>query len=409
MTASKDQADAMIGIPVLGTVPVAGRKVLLRVDYNVPMENGRITDDTRIKQSLPTLNYLLDRGCRVIIVSHLGRPGGRVVEDLRLDAVARRLAELINKPVRKTDTVVGPEVRDELSRLPAPGVLMLENVRFDPRETSPDAGEAGALAAELAALADVYVNDAFGTAHRAHASTALAASRLPSMAGLLMARELEVLGSLVKGPAAPFWAIIGGAKISDKLGVLEALLDRCHGIALGGGMANTFLAARGAGLGDSLVEEGMIEQARAIMDMADAKGRTFLLPVDLVAADSFDAGARHRVCPADEVPHGWQALDIGPETLDLFRSHLGDARTVFWNGPLGVAEWDAFAGGTRETARLLASLDAVVVIGGGDSVAAVHRAGVADAITHISTGGGASLEFIEGRPLPGVEALKAAP
>ncbi|HLS88986.1 MAG TPA: phosphoglycerate kinase [Sphingobacteriaceae bacterium] len=383
-------------------VDVSGQTVLVRVDFNVPLDDGRVADDTRIRASLPTLNYLRERGCRLILMTHLGRPKGQAKEELRLDPVARRLEELTGWPVVKVDQVVGPQVAEAVAQLPPGGILLLENLRFDPREEegSPE------LAQELAALGSLYVNDAFGTAHRAHASTAVVARFLPAVAGLLMARELEVLDRLLSDPQRPFWAIIGGAKVGDKLGVLQALVQVCDGIAVGGGMANTFLAAQGGSMGDSLVEADRLEEARAIMAAAAQRGCRFLLPTDLVAASAFAPDADKQVCPAGEVPDGWQALDVGPETVAAFGEALAEAKTVFWNGPLGVFEWPAFAEGTVAVARTLAHLeDAVVVVGGGDSAAAVVQAGVADAIDHISTGGGATLEYIEGRSLPGVEVL----
>lgn len=383
-------------------VDVSGQTVLVRVDFNVPLDDGRVADDTRIRASLPTLNYLRERGCRLILMTHLGRPKGQAKEELRLDPVARRLEELTGWPVVKVDQVVGPQVAEAVAQLPPGGILLLENLRFDPREEegSPE------LAQELAALGSLYVNDAFGTAHRAHASTAVVARFLPAVAGLLMARELEVLDRLLSDPQRPFWAIIGGAKVGDKLGVLQALVQVCDGIAVGGGMANTFLAAQGGSMGDSLVEADRLEEARAIMAAAAQRGCRLLLPTDLVAASAFAPDADKQVCPAGEVPDGWQALDVGPETVAAFGEALAEAKTVFWNGPLGVFEWPAFAEGTVAVARTLAHLeDAVVVVGGGDSAAAVVQAGVADAIDHISTGGGATLEYIEGRSLPGVEVL----
>lgn len=383
-------------------VDVAGQTVLVRVDFNVPLDDGRVTDDTRIRASLPTLTYLREQGCRLILMSHLGRPKGRVREELRLDPVARRLEELTGWPVTKVDQVVGPQVTEAAAQLPPGGILLLENLRFDPREEegSPQ------LAQELAALGSLYVNDAFGTAHRAHASTAVVARFLPAVAGLLMAKELEVLDRLLSQPQRPFWAVIGGAKVGDKLGVLQALVQLCDGIAVGGGMANTFLAAQGGSMGDSLVETDRLEEARSIMAAAEQRGCRFLLPSDLVAASAFAADADKRLCPAGDVPPGWQALDVGPETVAAFEEALAGAKTVFWNGPLGVFEWPAFAEGTMALARTMARLeDTVVVVGGGDSVAAVVQAGVADAVDHISTGGGATLEYIEGRALPGVEVL----
>lgn len=382
-------------------LPVEGQTVLVRVDYNVPLAAGQVADDTRIRASIPTLRYLRERDCRLVLMSHLGRPGGQVQPDLRLDPVAVRLEQLSGWPVKKVDEVAGPGVQQVVAALPPGGLVLLENVRFDPREEADDP----TLAQELAGLADFFVNDAFGTAHRSHASTAGVARHLPSAAGLLLERELDVLGRLLDRPKRPFWAVVGGAKIGDKLGVLNALVRRCDGLALGGGMANTFLAAQGYDLAASLLEPELLDEARSILTAAKNYSCQLLLPTDLVAADNFAADARHQKCAADDLPAGWQALDVGPATVELFSQHMAGAGTVFWNGPLGVFEWDAFAQGTLALARQLAASDADVIVGGGDSVAAVVRAGVAPAMAHISTGGGATLEFVEGRLLPGVAAL----
>src|SRR5690606_12766279 len=347
------------------------------------------------------LRALLERGAALILVSHLGRPKGRVVAELRLDPVARRLAELLGQPVQKVDEVTGPAAAAAAAALRPGEVLVLENVRFDPREERNDPVFAG----ELAALADVYVNDAFGTAHRAHASTAGVAGRLPAAAGRRLAAEPEVLSRLVEDPARPFWALVGGGKVADKLAVLLRLVDRCDGLILGGGMANTFLAAQGVDTGGSRVEPDLFEAARDVLARAEARGARVLLPVDVVVADRWAEDARRRIVPVDEIPPGWLALDVGPASLERFAEALAPARTVFWNGPFGVFEWPAFAEGTRALARLVAGLDAWTVVGGGDSAAAVAAAGVADRIDHISTGGGASLAFLEGRELPGVAAL----
>lgn len=397
-------------MPVLGKqtirdVDVRGRRVLVRVDFNVPLSGGRVTDDTRLRAALPTLTYLLERDARLVLVSHLGRPKGRAVEELRLDPVAQALADLLHRQVFKADQVVGPEVADAAARLQAGEVLLLENVRFDPREEANDPD----LARELAGLADLFVNDAFGAAHRAHASTVGVARHLPAVAGLLMAAELEALGRLLERPERPFWAVIGGAKVADKLGVLERLLDRCDGIIIGGGMANTFLAAQGVPVGASRTEPDRYDDARAVLRRAEERGVPVLLPQDVVVADRWAEDADRRVVHVREIPEGWMALDVGPGSVARFGDALRSARTVFWNGPLGVFEWEAFAAGTRAVARLVADLNAWTVVGGGDSVAAVRQAGVADRIDHISTGGGASLEFLEGRLLPGVAALQDAP
>jgi phosphoglycerate kinase len=383
----------------------SGKRVLVRVDFNVPLAEGKVTDDSRIRAALPTIQYLLDHGGGVILMSHLGRPRGKVVPELRMDPVAARLAQLLDRPVRKMDDCVGPEVERACRELKPGEVILLENTRFHPEERANDP----AFAAQLAALGDLYVNDAFGTAHRAHASTEGVARAIrekggEAVAGLLMEKELTFLGRTVEEPERPFVAILGGAKISDKIGVIERLLERCDRLLIGGGMANTFFQAMGFEMGDSLVEEGAVETARALLE----RGRSRLvLPVDVVIADAFPEGepVESRVVAPDQVPPGWRVLDVGPKTITTFESALGGARTVLWNGPLGVFEVPAFAKGTFALAEILARLDATTIVGGGDSAAAVRQSGLADRFTHISTGGGASLEFLEGKGLPGVAAL----
>lgn len=378
-----------------------GKRALIRVDFNVPLEEGRITDDTRIRAAVPTIQYLLDHGAAVVLMSHLGRPKKKVVESMRLSVPAARLSELLGRPVATVGVTTGPEAEQAASALKAGDVLMLENTRFDARE---EANESS-MAEELAHLGDVYVNDAFGAAHRAHASTEGVARLLPAVSGLLMEKELQALGGAIEDPKRPFVTIIGGAKISDKIGVIENLLGKVDALLIGGGMANTFLLAQGKQLGDSLVEADSVETAAKLLEQAAKRGVTLLLPSDAVIADAFDANANTKVVAADAVPTGWRILDIGPETRKAFAAQVAKAKTVIWNGPMGVFEMEPFAAGTRAVAQALADSNAMTIIGGGDSVAAVEQMGLADKIKHISTGGGASLELLEGRELPGVAAL----
>lgn len=384
-------------------VDVSGKRVLERVDFNVPLSDGAVADDARIRAALPTIEYLLQRDAALVLMTHLGRPKGEVVPELRLDPVAERLAELLDRSVRKLDATVGPDVESACDALQPGQVIMLENTRFDPREKANDSD----FAAQLASLGDLYVDDAFSAAHRAHASTVGVAHAMReqggvAVAGLLMEHELEMLGRVIEDPERPGMAILGGAKVSDKIGVIRHLLDLYDRLLLGGGMANTFFAAMGFSMGESLVEGEALETARRLLE----RGRSRLvLPVDVVIADSFAADAVSHVVAPNQVPHGWRVLDIGPKTVDTFESALGGARSVIWNGPLGVFELPRFARGTFAVAQMLARLDAVTVVGGGDSAAAVRLSGQADRFTHISTGGGASLALLEGKPLPGVEAL----
>jgi phosphoglycerate kinase len=383
---------------------VAGRRVLVRVDFNVPLlPDGSVGDDTRLRASLPTIRYLLEHGAAVMLMSHLGRPKGGPDPKLSLAPVAARLAELLGQPVQFAPDCVGPETA-ALARALQPGqVLLLENLRFHAEEERNDP----AFAQQLAGLADLYVNDAFGAAHRAHASTAAIARLLPSAAGLLMQREIEVLSGLLEAPKKPFGAIIGGAKISSKIGVLEQLLARIDLLVLGGAMANTFLKAQGYAVGASLVEDDQLAVARQTLQTAAQRAVQVILPVDVVIADRFAADAALQVVAADEILPGWTVLDVGPQTVELIRQAVTRCATVLWNGPLGMFEFPAFAGGTLAVAHMLADNPGIVsVVGGGESVAAVEQAGLADRITHVSTGGGASLELLEGKTLPGVAALE---
>jgi phosphoglycerate kinase len=383
-------------------VDVTGKRVLVRVDFNVPIEDGRITDDTRIRAALPTIQYLRERGARIILVSHLGRPDGQVVEALRLAPVAARLAELLGTEVATAGDCVGPEAERAVAALPPGGVLLLENVRFHADEERNDP----AFARQLAALADVYVNDAFGTAHRAHASTEGVARYLPAVAGLLMERELDVLGRALEDPERPFVAIIGGKKVSDKIGVLNNLLAKADRLLIGGAMANTFLRAQGLEVGRSYFEPEAVGTAKALLERARAAGKPLLLPADCVVAQALDGQAPHRVVPVEQIPSEWLVVDIGPETVRRFSEALSDAKTVVWNGPMGVFEIEPFAQGTRQIAEALARVHGTTIVGGGDSVAALEQASMASKVTHVSTGGGATLEFLEGKTLPGVAALR---
>lgn len=381
---------------------IKGKRVLLRVDFNVPMSAGEVTDDTRIRAALPTIKHLRGQGARLILASHLGRPKGTVKDELRLDPVARQLEKLLGAPVAKVDTAIGEEAQQAVSALKDGDVLLLENIRFYPGEEKNEP----AFARELAQLADVFVNDAFGTAHRAHASTAGVADYLPAYAGLLMEREIQMLGQVLTAPRRPFVAIIGGAKVSDKIGVIRNLLAKVDTLLIGGGMANTFLAAKGFDMGESKVEEDKLDLARELLAEAKERGVQLLLPADVVAADAFSADAGQQIVKAElGVPKGWMALDIGPLARQQFAEAISKAATVVWNGPMGVFEFDAFATGTAAVAEAIADSKAFSVVGGGDSAAALEKLGKADAIGHISTGGGASLEFLEGKTLPGIAIL----
>jgi phosphoglycerate kinase len=379
----------------------SGKRALVRVDFNVPLDHGRITDDTRIRAALPTIQYLLDHGAAVVLMSHLGRPKKQVVETLRLAPIAQHLAELLNRPVDAIPVTTGLEAEAAAQALQPGAVLMLENTRFDPREEANDEG----LSRELARLGDIYVNDAFGAAHRAHASTEGVAHILPAVSGLLMEREISELGSVLTNPERPFVAIIGGAKVSDKVSVITSLTRRVDTLLIGGGMANTFLLAQGYKVGDSLAEPDAVEEVNKILFFVNGTETKLQLPSDVVIADAMDANANHKVVLIDQVPDGWRILDIGPKTVATFAEEIKAAKTVLWNGPMGYFEAAPFAEGTRAIAQALADSTAKTIIGGGDSVAAVEQMGLADKIGHISTGGGASLEFLEGKVLPGIAAL----
>lgn len=381
-------------------INVSGKRVLVRVDFNVPLQDGAVTDDRRIRAALPTIEYLLKHNAAVVLASHLGRPKGQVVDSLKMDAVAVRLSELLNRPVKKLDDCVGDAVETAVNAMRPGEVILLENTRFHPEEKENNPK----FAAKLAKLGEVYVNDAFGSAHRAHASTVGVTDSLrPAVAGFLLGKELDFLWAALANPTPPFLAILGGAKVSDKIGVIENLLPKVEALLIGGGMANTFFAAQGLPTGDSLVEKDAIDTAKALLENASDK---LFLPVDAVIADKFDANAEARVVPVDDVPDGWMILDIGPATIAHYSNRLAAAKTVVWNGPMGVSEFPRFAEGTFAIARALADLkDAITIIGGGDSAAAVQQSGLAEKISHISTGGGASLEFLEGKTLPGVAAL----
>jgi len=387
---------------------VAGKRVFVRVDYNVPLADGKVTDDSRIRASIPTITALIRGGASVILASHLGRPDGKVQDSLRLRPVGQRLTELLRRNVPVTGDALGVGTEDAVKRLRPGELLLLENLRFHPEEEKNDP----AFAAALAAYADIYVNDAFGTAHRAHASTVGIAKLLPAYAGLLMEREIEMLSKLLEAPEHPFAAILGGAKVSDKIAVIDNLLTKVDMLVLGGGMANTFLLAQGKAIGKSLAEPDRADDARRILATAAKNGVRVVLPVDVIVAKEVTRGTEYKTLQAEKIPASWHIVDLGKASQELMVDALSEMKTVFWNGPLGVFEIPSFAHGTKAVARMLADradAGATVVVGGGDSVAAVRQQGLAERMTHISTGGGASLEFLEGRELPGVSVLLDRP
>jgi phosphoglycerate kinase len=382
-------------------VEVAGKRVFVRVDFNVPVENGQITDDTRIRETLPTIKFLVDKGAKVILASHFGRPKGQVVEELRLTPVAAKLAELLGQSVIKADVSVGEIVKAQVDALENGDVLLLENVRFNEGEEKNDPE----LAKAFAELADLFVNDAFGAAHRAHASTEGVAHFIPAVSGLLMEKELDVLGKALNNPERPFTAIVGGSKVKDKIAVIENLLNIADNVLIGGGLSYTFLKAQGHEIGKSLVDNEKLDLALSFIEKAKEKGVNFLIPVDIVVADKFSADANTQIVGVDGIPADWEGIDIGPKTRELYADVIAKSKLVVWNGPMGVFEIEPFSHGTRAVAQACATTEGYTVIGGGDSAAATEKFHLADQMNHMSTGGGASLEFMEGKALPGVVAL----
>ncbi len=388
-------------VPTLRELDLAQKRVLVRVDFNVPLKNGKVTDATRIQASLPTLRHILDRQGKLVLMSHLGRPDGKVVEELRMAPVAQALSERIGRPVQMALDCVGPEAEAQTQRLKPGEILLLENLRFHPEEEINDLG----FARSLARLGDLYVNDAFGTAHRAHASTAGVAQYLPAAAGFLLQKELESLNQVLNNPQRPYWLILGGAKVSDKIQLINNLIDKVDGILIGGGMQYTFFAAQGIGVGNSPVEKDRLELAQELMAKAKAKKVDLRLPLDHRIAQKVDPNAATRTTEKPGVPEGWEGVDIGPKTIAAYTQLLKGARTILWNGPVGIFEMEPFSTGTRAIAEAVAHSGAVSVVGGGDSAAAVVKFGLEGRMTHVSTGGGASLEYLEGKQLPGVAAL----
>lgn len=385
----------------LRDVELDGKKVLVRVDFNVPLDKDRnVVDDTRIRGAIPTIEYILDHGGQPILVSHLGRPKGKPVESLRMVPVGKRLSELLGKPVKTLKESIGPRVKDEIKKHPE-AVILIENVRFYPgeKENIPD------FAKELASLADVYVNDAFGTCHRAHASTVGVARYIPAVMGLLVEKELKTLGGLLETPEHPFVAVLGGNKVSDKLGVIDSLLEVADSILTGGGMCFTIIKSMGLDIGHSIIEDEQVQPMVSTMKKARKKGVKVIVPIDFVVADRFDMNANSKVVPTESIPQGWMGLDIGPATVEKYCSILKEAKTIFWNGPMGVFEWPKFENGTKSVAECIAVSNATSIVGGGDSDAALHQFGIADKMSFLSTGGGAAMRLLEGKKLPAVEAL----
>lgn len=382
-------------------VEVSGKRVFVRVDFNVPLEDGKITDDTRIRETLPTIKYLVEKGAKVILASHMGRPKGQVVESMRLTPASERLSELLGKPVVKADEAIGDAVKAQIANMKDGDVLVLENVRFYPGEEKNDPE----LAKQFAELADLFVNDAFGAAHRAHASTEGIAHHLPAVSGLLMEKELSVLGKALLNPDRPFTAIIGGSKVKDKIDVINNLLTLADNVIIGGGLAYTFFKAQGHEIGQSLCDDSKLETALGFIEKAKELGKNFYLPVDIVVSDDFSADANTKIVDIDSIPADWEGVDIGPKTRAKYAEVIKNSKLVVWNGPMGVFEIEPFSNGTREVAQACADTEAYTIIGGGDSAAAAEKFHLADKMNHISTGGGASLEFMEGKELPGVVAL----
>ena len=392
----------MLNKKTVEDIEVSGKKVLVRCDFNVPQdENGEITDDRRIREALKTIKYLLENNAKVILTSHLGRPKGEFNPKYSLKPVAKRLSELLGKEVKMAEDIIGDSAKQLVDELSDGEAVLLENVRYHAEEEKNDSE----FSKQLASLADIYVNDAFGTAHRAHASTAGVADYLPSACGYLIKKEIEVMGKALTNPERPFVAILGGKKVSDKISVIENLIDKVDTLIIGGGMAYTFFKAQGKEVGKSICELEKLDLAKALLEKAEAKGVKLLLPIDTVIADAFSEEANTQVVTAGEIPADWEGLDIGPKTIELFGEVLKTAKTVVWNGPMGVLDIDKFAVGTNKIAEILAEIDATTIIGGGDSAAAAEKGGFADKMTHISTGGGASLEFLEGKVLPGIACL----